>query len=288
MADGLRIMVILHEPAEVAAWSAEQRRAGRTVGAVPTMGALHAGHLHLVERARAECGAVVASIFVNPLQFNNPEDLRKYPRTLEQDIALLRGVGCNALFAPTAEGIYRGHSPRAYALGELDAHWEGPSRPGHFQGVVNVVERLFHYMRPDRAYFGEKDRQQLTIIRHVAHSLRWPEQIVPVPTVREADGLAMSSRNQRLGPEDRARATRLYQALRAVADHAFQVPVQEALQAGRQVLDADPAIRTDHLALAGVDDLRPLEGWTGVDEAVVLVAAQVGPVRLIDNITVHR
>jgi pantoate--beta-alanine ligase len=281
-------MVILHEPTAAAEWSAAQRRAGRTVGAVPTMGALHAGHLHLVDQARAGCGAVIASIFVNPLQFNDPEDLRKYPRDPEGDAELLRKAGCNALFMPTAEAIYAGHRPRTYDLGGLDAGWEGAARPGHFQGVVNVVERLFHYMRPDRAYFGEKDRQQLTIIRHVAGSLHWPEHIVPVATVREPDGLAMSSRNQRLAPADRARAPQLYQALQAVARNAFHGTVAEALAAGRQVLEADRAIHVDHLAVVGTTDLRPVEDWAGVREAVVLVAARIGEVRLIDNITVHR
>lgn len=281
-------MLILHDPAAAASWSAAQRRAGHSVGAVPTMGALHAGHIHLVERAMAECGAVIASIFVNPLQFNDPEDLRKYPRDPEGDAELLRKAGCNALFMPSAEAIYAGHRARTYDLGGLDAGWEGAARPGHFQGVVNVVERLFHYMRPDRAYFGEKDRQQLTIIRHVAGSLHWPEQIVPVPTVRESDGLAMSSRNRRLAGAERTSAARLHQALRAVAQKAFSGTVAEALEAGRQVLDADTAIRTDHLAVVGPGDLRPLAGWDGVQEAIVLVAAQVGAVRLIDNITVRR
>ena len=164
----------------------------------------------------------------------------------------------------------------------------GAFRPGHFRGAATVVAKLFNMVQPDLAFFGQKDFQQSVIIRRMVRDLNLAVDVVVAPTVREADGLAMSSRNQRLGPEDRARAARLYQALRAVADRAFRVPVQEALQAGRQVLDADPTIRTDHLALARVDDLRPLEAWTGVDEAVVLVAAQVGPVRLIDNITVHR
>lgn len=281
-------MVILHDPAAAARWSAEQRRAGRLVGAVPTMGALHAGHVRLVERALAECGAVITSVFVNPLQFNDPDDLGRYPRDPQGDAELLRKAGCHALFAPAAEAIYAGHRPRTYDLGGLDAAWEGAARPGHFQGVVNVVERLFHYMRPDRAFFGEKDRQQLTIIRHVARGLHWPEHIVPVATVREPDGLAMSSRNRRLGPADRARATRLHQALQAVAHQAFQGTVEEAMAAGRQVLEADPSIHTDHLAVVGVDDLRPLARWEGVQEAVVLVAAVVGGVRLIDNITIRR
>lgn len=276
------------DPIKVAAWQAERRRRGERIGFVPTMGALHAGHLALVQEARRRCDRVVVSIFVNPLQFNNPEDLARYPRQPETDAGLLRIAGCDLLFTPEAEGIFRDHRPREYDLGGLDLHWEGPDRPGHFQGVVNVVERLFHYVRPDMAFFGEKDRQQLTIIRHVARSLHWPEDIVACPTQREADGLAMSSRNQRLDPADRARAPLLYQALQAVARAAFRSTVDQARQAGLDVLASDPAIRPDHLGIAHPATLAPIDGWDGLQEAVVLVAARVGPVRLIDNLVLQR
>lgn len=278
----------LSVPSEAAAWSAAQRRQGGRVGFVPTMGALHAGHLALVAEARRQCDRVAASIFVNPLQFNNPEDLARYPRQPEADARLLEEAGCDMLFQPDAEGLYHGTSPLRYELHGLDLHWEGPSRPGHFQGVVNVVERLFHYVRPDRAFFGEKDRQQLTIIRHVANTLHWPTVIVPCPTLRETDGLAMSSRNQRLGPADRARAPLLYRALQAVADLAFHHSVEEARQAGLDVLAGDPGIQLDHLGIAHPDTLVPLTHWDGLDRAVALIAAQVGPVRLIDNLDLRR
>lgn len=278
----------LSVPSEAAAWSAAQRRQGGRVGFVPTMGALHAGHLALVAEARRQCDRVAASIFVNPLQFNNPEDLARYPRQPEADARLLEEAGCDMLFQPDAEGLYHGTSPLRYELHGLDLHWEGPSRPGHFQGVVNVVERLFHYVRPDRAFFGEKDRQQLTIIRHVANTLHWPTVIVPCPTLRETDGLAMSSRNQRLGPADRARAPLLYRALQAVADLAFHHSVEEARQAGLDVLAGDPEIQLDHLGIAHPDTLVPLTQWDGLDRAVALIAAQVGPVRLIDNLDLRR
>jgi pantoate--beta-alanine ligase len=147
-------MELIEATGGIAAWSAQQRAQGRRVGFVPTMGALHEGHMALVQRALAGCEAVVASIFVNPLQFNNPEDLRHYPRQLGQDLALLEAHGCHAVFAPSNEGLYTGFTPRPYALGNLDEVLEGPSRPGHFQGVANVVERLFHYVRPDDAFFG--------------------------------------------------------------------------------------------------------------------------------------
>ena len=269
---------------------ADWRRQGLRIGFVPTMGNLHAGHFALVDLARQHSDKVVASIFVNPTQFGPNEDYARYPRTPDSDIAGLASKQCDALLLPSVEEMYPFGT-----IGCVQMHVPGITdilcgahRPGHFNGVAQVVARLFNMVQPDVAVFGRKDYQQLQVIRYMTREMSFPVQIVPAPTLRETDGLAMSSRNQRLGPEDRARAARLYQALRAVADRAFRVPVQEALQAGRQVLDADPTIRTDHLALARVDDLRPLEAWTGVDEAVVLVAAQVGPVRLIDNITVHR
>ncbi|MEX1132370.1 MAG: pantoate--beta-alanine ligase [Flavobacteriales bacterium] len=220
-------MDFLTRPQDVAQWSAQARRKGHTVGFVPTMGALHEGHLDLIHRALATNGAVVCSIFVNPLQFNNPEDLERYPRQLERDSALLAQAGCHALFAPNKEEIFAGHTRTTYDLGGLDDHWEGPSRPGHFQGVVNVVERLFFYVRPDQAFFGQKDRQQLAIISHVAKALRWPEEIVPCATVRSSDGLALSSRNQRLDAQQREQATVLYRALRHVADNAFITSVSD-------------------------------------------------------------
>lgn len=264
------------------------RRESRSIGFVPTMGALHAGHMALVARARAECDAVCASIFVNPLQFNDPEDLRNYPRQLDQDRRMLEEAGVDMLFAPERSSIYFGHQPRTYDLGGLDGVLEGPRRPGHFQGVVNVVERLFHYVRPDVAFFGEKDRQQLAVITHVALALRWPERIVPCPTQRAADGLALSSRNQRLSAEERAIAPVLYRSLQAVAYRAFQGSVAEALDSGHQVLAAEPAVRLDYLSIADALTLSPLEDWGDRQEAVALIAAWLGPVRLIDNITLHR
>ena len=281
-----RMRVIVEAPA-AAAWSASIRRAGRTIGFVPTMGALHQGHLALIARARSECDAVCASIFVNPLQFNNPDDLRHYPRQLEQDSRLLEDAGCDLLFAPDEASIFHGHTPRTYDLGGLDEVLEGPSRPGHFQGVVNVVERLFHYVRPDAAFFGEKDRQQIAVIKHVARTLRWPERIVPCPTERAVDGLALSSRNHRLSPEERAIAPVLYQCLRAVAEVAFRVPVAEARWAGETVLRTAPSVRLDYLEIADPLTLRPLSAWGDRAEAVALIAAWLGPVRLIDNVTLH-
>jgi pantoate--beta-alanine ligase len=278
----------IENPTLMSERSAQARRAGHTLGFVPTMGALHEGHLDLVKRARADHGTVICSIFVNPLQFNNAADLANYPRQLERDIPLLEQAGCDVLFAPNKETLFHGFTPTQYDLGGLDAHWEGPSRPGHFQGVVNVVERLFFHVRPDAAYFGEKDRQQVTIIRHMAHTLHWPERIVPCPTVRAADGLALSSRNQRLNERERRMATVLYKALTRTAELAFREPLPSVLEAAMDVLSSEPEVVLDHFGIAHPEDLRPLTEWPGSDTAVALIAAQVGPVRLIDNMTLNR
>lgn len=252
------------------------------------MGALHEGHLALVRHAREHAGAVVVSIFVNPLQFNDKKDLERYPRHPEQDRRMLEEVGCDMVFSPVAEELFHDFTPVDHDLNDLGTILEGASRPGHFQGVVNVVERLFHYVRPDIAVFGEKDRQQLAVIRHVAADLRWPVQLMGYPIVRAEDGLALSSRNQRLSEEERGTAPILYQALRAVQGAAFRSPVKDALQAGMGVLATTPSVQLDYLRITHPDTLQPLTGWDGVTEATALIAAQVGPVRLIDNMTLRR
>ncbi len=281
-------MDLISLPFAASQWTAAKRQEGQKVGFVPTMGALHDGHMQLIDRALSDDLVVACSIFVNPLQFNNPSDLANYPRTIERDSAMLMKAGCHMLFHPTRENIYSGFLPKTYDLGGLDELWEGASRPGHFQGVVNVVERLFHFVRPDRAYFGEKDRQQLAIIQHVGQQQRWPEEIIPCPIVRETDGLAMSSRNQRLGVEDRKRATVLYRALKAVAGAAFTENVETARSRGLAVLQEEPQVELDYLAIADPVTLLPLNGWNTHEMAVALIAAQVGPVRLIDNVTLRR
>lgn len=252
------------------------------------MGALHEGHISLVKQAGKQGRAVAVSIYVNPLQFNNPEDLEHYPRHPERDQQLLAHAGVDMLLMPHGNELFEDFTPKTYALDGLDSMLEGASRPGHFQGVVNVVERLFHYVRPDVALFGEKDRQQLAVIRHAAKQQRWPIEIAGCPIVRDADGLALSSRNQRLGPHERQMAPVLYRALCAMRDAAAGHTVEETLAAGHQVLAGEPAVVLDYLTLAHPDSLRPITGWDGITEAVALIAAQVGPVRLIDNLAFSR
>ena len=281
-------MDFISDPATASAWSAQQRRQLRTIGLVPTMGALHAGHLSLIAKAKAEQGAVACSIFVNPRQFNNPDDLARYPRQLEADQRLLLEAGCNMLFAPSEQAIYWGLAPQHFDLNGLDTLLEGASRPGHFQGVVQVVERLLHYVRPDAAYFGEKDRQQFTVLKHAAEMMRWPVDMVACPTLREPDGLAMSSRNQRLSVEERRQASVLFRALKCVSELAFKHPVAEAVRAGVAMLATEPAVRLDHLEVVDATTMVPITEWADRQEAIAVIAAHVGPVRLIDNILLRR
>jgi len=257
------------------------------VGFVPTMGYLHRGHLALVERARRENPFVVVSIFVNPLQFGPGEDYHRYPRDLERDRALLEEAGVDLLFAPSVEEMYpAGFSTRVSVEGPLTALWEGAVRPGHFQGVATVVARLFLLVRPERAYFGEKDYQQLLVIRKMARDMGFPLEVVGVPTVREEDGLALSSRNVYLSPETRGKANLLYRALSAMREVAQAGgSVAEALRAGEGVLAEVPEFRKDYLALVHPETLLPLSDW--VPGARGIAAGRFPEVRLIDNLEVY-
>ncbi|TFU15259.1 pantoate--beta-alanine ligase [Thermus tengchongensis] len=257
------------------------------VGFVPTMGYLHRGHLALVERARKENPFVVVSIFVNPLQFGPGEDYHRYPRDLERDQALLEEAGVDLLFAPSVEEMYpAGFATRVSVEGPLTALWEGEVRPGHFQGVATVVARLFLLVRPERAYFGEKDYQQLLVIRKMVRDMGFPLEVVGVPTVREEDGLALSSRNVYLSPETRGKANLLYRALSAMREVAQAGgSVAEALRAGEGVLAEVPEFRKDYLALVHPETLLPLSDW--VPGARGIAAGRFPEVRLIDNLEVY-
>ncbi len=275
--------------AEVRAWRAEADRAtgGRaTVGLVPTMGYLHAGHVSLVARARAENDRVAASIFVNPAQFNSAEDLARYPRDPERDAALLREAGCDIVLMPDPAEIYPPGFQTWVEVGSIAAPLEGAHRPGHFRGVATVVLKLFGIFEPTRAYFGEKDYQQLAVIRALARDLDVPVRVVGCPTVREADGLAMSSRNARLGPDDRRAATVLYRALGA-ARAAWEGGETDAgvLRARMAaVFAAEPRATVEYASVADATTLEELATVRG--PALLSVAAVVGPVRLIDNVVV--
>lgn len=278
------MLKLIRTAREFRAWN--EKGKGK-LGFVPTMGALHAGHLSLVQRARRECPRVAVSIFVNPTQFGPGEDFKKYPRTEQADLALLQAAGQLAVFAPAVEEIY----PSGLALsvdveGPLTRVWEGRSRPGHFKGVATVVAKLFGLVQPDRAYFGSKDYQQLTVIRQMTAGLLLPLEIVACPTLREKDGLAMSSRNRYLSPGERAQAPRLYQALRAAAVALNQGERNAARirEAGLKKLKGT-AFKMDYFAVADPGTLQPLKKVQG--RTWLAVAARLGKTRLIDNIVVE-
>jgi pantoate--beta-alanine ligase len=262
----------------------EVRRSGATIGLVPTMGALHAGHARLIEQARLECRQVVVSIFVNPLQFDRDDDLRRYPRTLDADRELCGRLGVDFVFAPSVKEMYPIAPACTVEVGRLADHLCGRFRPGHFGGAATVVMKLFGIVQPDRAYFGEKDAQQLAIVRRLVVDLSVPVHIVGVPTVREPDGLAVSSRNSQLGPEERVAAIALYRALQE-ADRQIVAGVTDAEQVKNKAvaeIPADPSLRLEYLEIVDPEDMQPVQRITGpVRMAGVL---WVGSTRLIDNV----
>jgi pantoate--beta-alanine ligase len=275
-------MISISTIAEVRAW---RRSVGR-VGLVPTMGALHPGHASLVERARRESDAVAASVFVNPTQFGPGEDLERYPRDPDADHRLLERAGCDVVFTPTVAEIYPSGFETMVDAGAVARPLEGERRPGHFRGVATVVLKLLGIVQPDRAYFGQKDAQQLAVIWRMVRDLDVPVAVVACPTVREHDGLAMSSRNRYLGPEDRQAATVLYRALCAARDcwDAGERRADELRGAMRRVLDAEPRARTDYVSVAEPATFQELDVVEG--QALLSIAAFVGPARLIDNLLV--
>ena len=236
-----------------------------TVGFVPTMGALHEGHASLIRRAVSECGAVVVSDFVNPTQFNNKNDFETYPRRLEDDAAFVAPLGVSVLFAPAVEEMYpdgTDYDKRVFDLGGLDMYGEGPRRPGHFNGMAQVVTRLFDIVRPDRAYFGEKDFQQLAI----------------------ADGLALSSRNKLLSPEQREAAPHIYRSILKARDMVGRMPVAEAIKEVVSLIDADSRLKTEYVEIINSLTLRPVTDWNEAEHIRLTCAVYAGQVRLIDNI----
>jgi pantoate--beta-alanine ligase len=262
----------------------EVRKAGITLGFVPTMGALHQGHLALVNKAKKENDLVVCSIFVNPIQFNNPSDLLKYPLTLEQDIDLLVSVGCDILFCPDEKEMYPEPESKVYDLGDLDMVMEGKFRPGHFNGVAVVVKKLFDIILPDRAYFGEKDFQQLAVIKALVRNEHLDVQIVPCPTEREPDGLAMSSRNTRLTPGHRAKAPMIYQTLLKAKEMLNSTPPSKIKSWVENVFCNEPEARLEYFEIADAETLLPVSENDRDKKLVGCIAVFFGEVRLIDNI----
>jgi len=264
-------------------WLSGQRATGKTLGFVPTMGALHQGHLDLVTRAASENDLCGVSIFVNPIQFNNPDDLVKYPRTLDEDLLMLEKSGCDVVFVPSVEEMYPEPVTEKYDFGNLERVMEGAHRPGHFNGVAIVVKKLFNVFGPDRAYFGEKDFQQLRIIQALVKMEKIPVEIIPCPTVREPDGLAMSSRNRRLGAEERAIAPEIYRTLLKAREMAKKMKVDEIKDISVDRLNSK-GFKVDYFEISETDSLQPISAWEDATGAIACVAAFLGGVRLIDNI----
>ena len=260
---------------------------GKTIGFIPTMGALHEGHLELMRSARNDCDTVIVSIFVNPIQFNNKEDLSKYPRDIESDIAKLKTIPCDILFNPSEKEMYPDEVTENYDFGNLETVMEGKFRPGHFKGVAIVVKRLFDIVQPDRAYFGEKDYQQLRIIQELVRQHKLPVNIIACPTVREKDGLAMSSRNQRLTRNERQSASLLYKALSNIKMAAFKNPLSQVLQEARKMIQNDELFELEYLIASDTKSLAPVNQWFPGNEYVICLAAQLGKVRLIDNVIIR-
>jgi pantoate--beta-alanine ligase len=261
------------------------RAAYGSLGLVPTMGYLHEGHLSLVRRAAAECGAVAASIFVNPTQFSPREDFGRYPRNLDRDLAMLEAEGVALVFAPAIEEMYPPGFGTYVVLPAADEVLEGAARPDHFRGVATVVCKLLNIVQPTRAYFGQKDAQQSVVVRQMARDLNLPAEIVVAPTVREPDGLAMSSRNSYLSPAERAVAPVVYRALRAVQARyeAGERDAQAMRAAAATVLEQEPAVRPEYISAADPLSLRELE-TVGPQGALISLAVRLGSVRLIDNL----
>lgn len=261
-----------------------EREKGKKIGLVPTMGALHAGHISLVKRCVAENDICVVSDFVNPTQFNDKHDLETYPRTLEADCALLEPVGCDYVFAPSVAEMYPEPDTRVFDLGPVAAVMEGPRRPGHFNGVAQVVSKLFYIVEPDNAYFGEKDFQQIAVIREMVRQLNLPVHIVDCPIQREADGLALSSRNTRLTPEQRQKAPVIARTLKESTTFVPAKTVQEVIDFVVNTINQVPEMKVEYFEIVDGHTMQSIKNWSDTTYPVGCITVYCGEVRLIDNI----
>lgn len=280
-------MRIYYNSSEITAYLQEQKKEGTQYGFVPTMGALHQGHLSLIERAKAENDFVVCSIFINPAQFNNPIDFKLYPKTIEEDISKLEEAGCGVVFIPDTSQIYptEPDGNEIYNIGTLEFILEGEYRPGHFQGVCKVMRRLMDIVKPDRLYLGQKDFQQCRVIQKLLPLINQGAKIVICPIRREADGLALSSRNLRLSKDERGRAVGIFKALSFIRDNIRSGPLQTLKQEALDILFRH-RFKVDYVEIAEPLELKVLQEWDGKTTAVALIAAHIGNVRLIDNMII--
>jgi len=263
----------------------QQKATGKTIGFVPTMGALHQGHLSLVERAGAESDYVVVSIFVNPTQFNDPDDLKKYPRNLQADLDFLEDSPCQLVFAPSVDEIYPSPDTRIFDFGNIGNVMEGKHRPGHFNGVAQVVSKLFDMIEPHKAFFGLKDFQQLAVIKNMVKQLELAIEIVPCPIVREPDGLAMSSRNVRLSAAERQSAALISKALFEARNNAKKYSVIETIKNVVETINSNEHLTTEYFEIVNDDDLMPIANWDDKPNKTGCIAVMCGSVRLIDNVS---
>ena len=277
-------MEVIRTVSELKQRVAAHRAQGKTIGLVPTMGALHAGHISLMEQARKDNDIVVVSVFVNPTQFNNPEDLRTYPRTEEADCVKMEVANVDIAFIPSVKEVYPEPDTRTFDLGPVAEVMEGPMRPGHFNGVAQIVSKLFYMVEPDRAYFGEKDFQQIAVIRRMVEIEGFNIEIIDCPIKREDDGLAMSSRNVRLTAEQRQIAPSINKALVASLDFAKSHSVEETKQSVISEINAQPEMEVEYYEIVNAATMQPISNWEDAPVAVGCITVYCGEVRLIDNI----
>lgn len=280
-------MKVITKKSELSALVEGEKQAGKRVGLVPTMGALHAGHISLVKACKRDNDVVVVSVFVNPTQFNDKKDLERYPRTLDRDVALLEANGCDYVFAPSVEEMYPEEDTRVFDFGQVGAVMEGARRPGHFNGVGQIVSKLFDTVKPHRAYFGMKDFQQIAVIKSMVRQLHYDVEIVSCPIVREADGLAMSSRNTLLTPECRQAAPRIHRVLEEATHRMGEMGEMDVEAMKRWIaeeINRDPHLEVEYVEIVDDTELQPIRDWKEDNVKVGCVAVYAGPIRLIDNI----
>lgn len=277
-------MEIITTSSSISSRIEELKKAGKTIGFVPTMGALHEGHLSLVRIASNHCDVVVVSIFVNPTQFNDPKDLERYPRDIQKDAELLSGTPCELIFVPTVHDIYPEPDTRVFDFGLIDRVMEGKYRPGHFNGVAQVVSRLFDIVKPHKAFFGEKDFQQLAVIREMVRQLKLAVEIVACPIVREADGLAMSSRNLLLSEKRRNSAPLIARTLFESCKFAATHNVGDTVKYVIDSVNSSPEMETEYFCIVDGNTLQEVSSWDDSDYIVGCIAVYTGEIRLIDNV----
>lgn len=277
-------MQVLNTRNELVSLIDNLRKEGKKIGFVPTMGALHEGHLSLVKESKNNSDVTVVSIFVNPTQFNDPEDLKRYPRTLDKDVELLKTVSCDIVFAPSVKEIYPEPDTRKFDFGYIESVMEGAKRPGHFNGVGQVVSRLFDIVRPDQAFFGMKDFQQVAIIKNLVKQLKYDIDIIPCPIIREDSGLAKSSRNALLDEDHKKNAPHIYATLKKARTFVPEMKVKELKEWISEEINRNPYLETEYVEIVDDTTLKIIDDWSEPGTKVACVAVYAGQIRLIDNI----